>query len=129
MINFATIQAKANKVMNQLLSSGMQTTIIYKMYVSNTYDDATGMNTATYEEYEINAIKVDATLQAQMASSLLAGVGFGSGEILYLIKSSDMPRTNVYNPNVLKDFISDNGEEKQVKVAMLLMKTFVKLQV
>lgn len=129
MINFANIQKKANTIMDQLLASGMQTTIIYKMFVSNTYDDSTGMNTATYEEYEIDAIKVDATLQAQMASSLLAGVGFGSGEILYLIKSSDMPRANVYNPDVLKDFISDNGEEKQVKVAMLLMKTFVKLQV
>jgi hypothetical protein len=129
MINFANIQNKANTIMDQLLASGMQTTIIYKMYVSNTYDDATGMNTATYKEYEIEAIKVDATLQAQMASSLLAGVGFGSGEILYLIKFSDMPRTNVYSPDVLKDFISDNREEKQVKVAMLLMKTFVKLQV
>lgn len=129
MINFASIQNKANNIMDQLLSSGMQTTIIYKMFVSNIYDDSTGMNTATYEEYEIDAIKVDATLQAQMASSLLAGVGFGSGEILYLIKSPDMPRANVYNPDVLKDFISDNGEEKQVKVAMLLMKTFVKLQV
>jgi hypothetical protein len=129
MINFSRIQDKANNVMTQLLSSGMQTTITYKMFVSDSYNDSTGMNETTYSEYEIDAIKVDATLQAQMASSLLAGVGFGSGEIHYLIKYSDMPRTNVYSPNVLKDFISDAGEEKQIKTAMLLMKTFVKLQV
>lgn len=129
MINFARIQTKANKVMDQLLNSGLETTITYKMFVSNTYDDATGMNTSVYNEYEVDAIKMDATLQAQMASSMLAGVGFGSGEIHYLIKQSDMPRTNVYSPDVLKDYIAENGEEKQVKVAMLLMKTFVRLQV
>lgn len=129
MINFAKIQNKANKVMDLILNSGIKTTLTYKMFVSNSYDDSTGMNTATYNEYSIEAIKIDATLQAQMASSLLAGVGFGSGEIHYLIKYLDMPRTNVYSPDVLKDFISDDGEEKQVKVAMLLMKTFVKLQV
>lgn len=129
MINFTSIQNKANSVMDQLLGSGMQTTITYKMFVSNTYDDSTGMNTATYNEYEIDAIKVDATLEAQRASSLMAGVGFGSGEIHYLIKATDFPRSNAYSPDVLKDYISDDGEEKQVKVAMLLMKTFVKLQV
>lgn len=129
MINFDKIQQKANSVMNKLLDSGLETTITYKMFVSNTYNDATGMNESTYSEYEIDAIKVDAALQAQMASSMLAGVGFGAGEIHYLIKASDMPRTDIYSPNVLKDFVSDNSEEKQIKMAQLLMKTFVKLQV
>ena len=129
MINFTTIQNKANSVMTQLLDSGMQTTITYKMFVSKTYDDSTGMDSTTYNEYEIDAIKIDATLEAQRASSLMAGVGFGSGQIHYLIKASDFPRTNTYSPDVLRDFISDDGEEKQVKVAMLLMKTFIKLQV
>lgn len=129
MINFTTIQNKANSVMTQLLDSGMQTTITYKMFVSKTYNDSTGMDSTTYNEYEIDAIKVDATLEAQRASSLMAGVGFGSGQIHYLIKASDFPRTNAYSPDVLHDFISDDGEEKQVKVAMLLMKTFIKLQV
>lgn len=129
MINFTKIQNKANAVMNKLLKSGMETTIIYKMFVSNTYDDSTGMNISTYNEYSLDAIKMDATLQAQLASSMLAGVGFGSGEIHYLIKHTDMPRNNVYSPDVLKDFIVEDGEEKQIKVAMLLMKTFVRLQV
>lgn len=128
-MDFSDIQQKANSVMDQLLDSGLETTITYKMFVSNTYNDSTGMNETTYSEYEIEAIKVDAALQAQMASSMLAGVGFGAGEIHYLIKASDSPRTNIYNPEVLKDFISDEGEEKQVKMAQLLMKTFVKLQV
>lgn len=129
MINFAAIQDKANNIMNQLLDSGLETVIVYKMFVSNTYNDSTGRNESTYSEYEVKAIKVDAALQAQMASSMLAGVGFGAGEIHYLIKASDMPRANIYSPEVLKDFISDNGEEKQIKLAQLLMKTFVKLQV
>jgi len=129
MINFARIQEKANSIMDSILDSGIETTITYKMFVSNTYNDSTGMNESTYSEYAIDAIKVDAALQAQMASSMLAGAGFGSGEIHYLIKSTDMPRTNIYSPEVLKDFISDAGEEKQIKLAQLLMKTFVKLQV
>jgi hypothetical protein len=129
MINFDKIREKANSVMDKLLDSGLETTITYKMFVSNTYDDSTGMNESTYSEYAVDAIKVDAALQAQMASSMLAGVGFGAGEIHYLIKASDMPRTNIYSPEVLKDFISDDGEEKQIKMAQLLMKTFVKLQV
>ena len=116
-------------VMDKLLDSGAETTITYKMFASNTYNDSTGMNETTYSEYEMDAIKVDAALQAQMASSMLAGVGFGAGEIHYLIKASDMPRTDIYSPNVLKDFIDDAGEEKQIKLAQLLMKTFVKLQV
>ena len=126
MINFAQIQTQANALMDSFLASGMETSITYKKFVSNTYDDSTGMNETTYANYSIDAIKVDATLQAQMASSMLAGVGFGAGEVIYLIKYSDMPRTNVYSPEVLKDFVSDNGEEKQIKTAMLLMKTLVK---
>ncbi|MBC8551001.1 MAG: hypothetical protein H8D23_15260 [Candidatus Brocadiales bacterium] len=129
MINFTKIQEKATSVMDKLLDSGAETTITYKMFASNTYNDSTGTNETTYSEYEIDAIKVDAALQAQMASSMLAGVGYGAGEIHYLIKASDMPRTDIYSPNVLKDFIDDAGEEKQVKLAQLLMKTFVKLQV
>jgi hypothetical protein len=129
MINFARIQEKADSIMDSILDSGIETTITYKMFVSNTYNDSTGMNESTYSEYAIDAIKVDAALQAQMASSMLAGVGFGSGEIHYLIKATDMPRTNIYSPEVLKDFISDADEEKQIKLAQLLMKTFVKLQV
>lgn len=129
MINFAKIQSSLTNVMDQFLNSGADTTITYKMFVSKTYDDSTGVNASTYEEYEVDAIKVDATLQAQLASSMLAGVGFGSGEIHYLIKVDDMPRTNLYSPDVLKDFVSDNGEEKQVKAAMLLMKTFVRIQI
>lgn len=128
-MDFTKIQNKATSVMDKLLESGIETTITYKMFVSNTYNDSTGMNESTYSEYEIDAIKMDAALQAQMASSMLAGVGFGAGEIHYLIKASDMPRTNIYSPDVLKDFISDDGEEKQIKLAQLLMKTFVKLQI
>jgi hypothetical protein len=128
-MNFDKIQNKAISVMNNLLNSSIETTIIYKMFISNTYNDSTGMNESTYSEYEIDAIKMDAALQAQIASSMLAGVGFGAGEIHYLIKASDMPRTNIYSPDVLKDFISDDGEEKQIKMAQLLMKTFVKLQI
>lgn len=129
MINFANIQTRANSVMDKILDSGLETTITYKMLSSETYNDATGMNEKVYSEYEIDAIKVDAALEAQMASSMLAGVGYGAGEIHYLIKASDMPRTDIYSPEVLKDFVTDAGEEKEIKMAQLLMKTFVKLQV
>lgn len=129
MINFAKIQEKANSFMDSLLDSGIETTITYKMFVSDSFDDSTGTTETTYSEYEIDAVKVDATLEAQKTSSMLAGVGFGSGEIHYIIKFSDMPRTNVYSPDVLKDFITDDSEEKQIKSAMLLMKTFVRLQI
>ncbi len=129
MINFAKIQEKAASIMDQILDSGIETTITYKMFVAKTFDDSTGMQETTYSEYEVKAIKMDASLQAQMASSMLAGVGFGSGEIHYLIKASDMPRTNIYSPDVLKDFINDAGEEKQIKLAQLLMKTFVRLKI
>jgi hypothetical protein len=87
------------------------------------------MNESTYSEYELDAIKIDASLQAQMASSIMAGVSFGAGQIIYLIKYSDMPRSNCYSPDILKDFISDNGEEKQVKMAVPLLNTFIKVQV
>lgn len=129
MINFAKVQEKANSFMDSLLDSGIETTITYKMFVSDSFDDSTGMTETTYSEYEIDAVKVDATLEAQKTSSMLAGVAFGAGEIHYIIKFSDMPRTNVYSPDVLKDFITDDSEEKQIKSAMLLMKTFVRLQI
>jgi hypothetical protein len=115
--------------MDKILGSGMETTITYKMFVSDSYDDSTGMKESVYSEYEIDSIKVDASLQAQLASSIMAGISFGAGEIIYLIKHEDMPRTDVYSPNILKDFVSDNGEEKQVKMAVPLIKTFIKIQV
>jgi len=87
------------------------------------------MNETTYQNYEIKAVKVDASLQANLTSSIMSGISFGSGEVIYLIKHSDFPRTNVYDPNVLKDFVSDNSEEKQVKTAVPLVKTFIKVQV
>lgn len=129
MKNFAKIQNKASAFMDKLLGSGLETTIIYKMFVSTSYDDSTGMNETTYQNYEIKAVKVDASLQANLTSSIMSGISFGSGEVIYLIKHSDFPRTNVYDPNVLKDFVSDNSEEKQVKTAVPLVKTFIKVQV
>jgi hypothetical protein len=127
--DFSKIQNKANAFMDKILGSGMETTITYKMFVSDSYDDSTGMKESVYSEYEIDSIKVDASLQAQLASSIMAGISFGAGEIIYLIKHEDMPRTDVYSPNILKDFVSDNGEEKQVKMAVPLLKTFIKIQV
>ena len=115
--------------MDRLLGSGMETTITYKLFVSNSYNDSTGVNENTYNEYELESIKIDASLQAQLASSIMAGISFGAGTIIYLIKHSDMPRTDVYSPNILKDFISDNGEEKQVKMAVPMLNTFIKVQV
>lgn len=129
MRDFSKIQNKANAFMDKILGSGMETTITYKMFVSDSYDDSTGMKESVYSEYEIDSIKVDASLQAQLASSIMAGISFGAGEIIYLIKHEDMPRTDVYSPNILKDFVSDNGEEKQVKMAVPLIKTFIKIQV
>jgi len=129
MINFNKIRTKANSFMDKILNSGMETTITYKMFVSESYNDSTGQKESTYNEYELNSVKIDASLQAQMASSIMAGISFGAGEIIYLIKYSDMPRTNVYSPNILKDFISDNSVEKQVKTAIPLLDTFIKVQV
>ena len=129
MRDFSKIQNKANAFMDKLLGSGVETTITYKMFVSDTYDDSTGMKESVYSEYEIDSIKIDASLQAQLTSSIMAGISFGAGEVIYLIKHEDMPRTDVYNPNVLKDFISDNSEEKQVKMAVPLLKIFIKIQV
>jgi len=129
MIDFNKIRTKANSFMDKILNSGMETTITYKMFVSESYNDATGQKESTYKEYELDSVKIDASLQAQMASSIMAGISFGAGEIIYLIKYSDMPRTNVYSPNILKDFISDNSVEKQVKTAIPLLDTFIKVQV
>lgn len=129
MRDFSIIQNKALNFMDKVLGSGAETTITYKMFVSEVYNDTTGMKESTYNEYEIDTIKIDATLQAQIASSVLAGISFGAGQIIYLIKQEDMPRTNLHSPDVLKDFVEDNGEEKQVKVAVPLLKTFVKVQV
>ena len=127
MKNFAKIQKKATAFMDTSLKSGIQTTITYKKFVSAIYNDSTGTSEITYAEYEIDTIKVDASLQAQFASSVLAGVSFGAGQIVYLLKHSDMPRTDVYSPDVLKDYVVDNSEEKQVKMAIPMLNTFIKV--
>ena len=128
MRSFAVIQKKANSFFDRLIRSGLETTITYKKFRSSTYDDATGMQVTTYDEYEVKAIRIDTSLEAQKGSSLTSGA-FGTGEVQYLIKAEDSPRTNVYDPEVLKDFISDEGLEKQVKTAILLVKTFVRFAV
>jgi len=125
--SFSVIQKKANSFFGRLIRSGLETTITYKKFRSSTYDDATGMQTVTYDEYEVKAIRVDTTLDAQKSSSLISGAF--NGGLQYLIKAEDCPRENIYDPDILKDYIVDNGIEKIIKTSVLLVNTFVRIAV
>lgn len=129
MINFSKLQSKAGSFLDKILKSGAESTVVYKLFQSSDYDDATGMNVDTYSEYEIEAIRVDASLQAQWASTILAGVSFNAGEIIYIVKHSDMPRTDVYSTDILKDYITDNDMDRQIKNAIPIFDILVKIQV
>ena len=127
MKNFAKIQKKANAFFGQLINSGLETTITYKKFRSSTYNDSTGMQETTYDNYAVKAIRTDTTLDATKGSSLTSGAF--NGGIEYLIKVEDCPRTNIYDPEILKDYIVDNGLEKIVKTSVLLVNTFVRIAV
>lgn len=127
--NFSRIQTKAKSFLSRVMKSGAETTITYKLFKSSTFDDETGMNVDVYSEYEIPAVRVDASLQAQLASTILAGVAFSSGEIIYLIQDSEMPRSDPYSPNILKDYILDGDIERQIKNAVPIFDILVKVQV
>lgn len=129
MRNFARIQNKAGSFLSRVMNSGAETHITYKLFVSSDFDDETGMNVDTYSEYEVPAIRVDASLQAQLASTILAGVSFNSGEIIYMIQSKELPREDVYSPNILKDYIQDGTVERQIKNAVPIFDILVKVQV
>lgn len=129
MINFSKLQSKAGSFLDKILKSGAESTVVYKLFQSSDYDDDTGMNVDTYSEYEIEAIRVDASLQAQWASTILAGVSFNAGEIIYIVKHSDMPRTDVYSTDILKDYITDNDMDRQIKNAIPIFDILVKIQV
>jgi hypothetical protein len=129
MMNFASIKKKTSDFLDGILNSGIETVIKYKMFVSSVYNESTGEEETTYKEYEIKSVRVDATLMARKRSTIMAGVSFGSGEIIYMIKHEDMPRANVYSPEILKDFVVDGSLERQVKTAVPLLDTVIKIQV
>lgn len=129
MKNFARIQTKAGNFLSRIMQSGMEIQITYKLYQNSSFDDETGMNVDVYSEYEVPAIRVDASLQAQLASTILAGVAFNAGEIIYLIQHKEMPRSDVYSPNILKDYIQDGTVERQIKNAVPIFDILVKVQV
>ena len=129
MKNFARIQNKAESFLTKLMKSGIQTEIIYKLFVSSEFNDETGINEDVYSEFSIPAVRVDASLQAQWASTILAGVSFNAGEILYLVQHKEMPRSDVYSPDILKDYIQDASLERQVKNAVPIFDILIKLSV
>lgn len=129
MKNFARIQNKAGSFLTRLMKSGIQTEIVYKLFVSSAFNDETGMNEDVYSEFSVPAVRVDASLQAQWASTILAGVSFNSGEILYLVQHKEMPRSDVYSPDILKDYIQDASLERQVKNAVPIFDILIKLSV
>ena len=126
--NFSIIDREAKRLLTDILESSAGSDIEYKKYEGETFDPSTGKNVPTYSVYSVRVIRTNTALESQGASTVIAAIGFEVGEQFFIAKYSDLPR-DPYNKNIMKDIIVDNGSEKQIKRAIPVFKTLVKLRV
>lgn len=128
-INFSNIEKKVKNFLDSAFNSSMSTTVTYKKFESAAYDESTGKTTSNYSEYELDVVRSDTALEAQKASTVLSAVGFSGGEMLMIIKYSDLPR-DPYSKDIIKDFVIDsNNVEYTIKKAVPLFTSFVIIQI
>lgn len=124
------VKKPVQKQLNAIFDSGLERTIVYKKLAGETYDPSQGTSVETYENYEIEAIRTSAALEAQGNTSVLSAIGFETGELVYLIRYSDIEQIqDVYSKEILKDFVVDNGTEFQIKNVLPILDLAVKIQV
>ncbi len=127
---FKVIENKAKSVLNLLFNDAdLVTPVTYKKFVSSTYDESTGKTTFTYSEYSIDAIRSNTALEAQGSSTVLSAIGFEAGEMFFYLRAEDMPRTNLYDPEILKDFIITSDNDYAIKKCVPIFNIFCKIRV
>ena len=126
-VRFAIKQAL--KLLKRLMKSDIAKEVTYKKFESSTFNDSTGQQETIYSEYLIQTIQTDTSIEAQAASTVLSGVGFSAGQVIYIISKDEMPRTDTSHPNILKDWLVDNGVERQIKRAVPIQGVLVLVQV
>lgn len=129
MFNFSQIEKNAKSLLKSLFNSSLSTEVVYKKFESASYDEATGKNTSTYSEYSVDAIRSNTALEAQGASTVLSAIGFEAGEMFFFIMAKDIPRTNLYDQEILKDYIVVDNQDYQVKKCVPVFEIFAKIQV
>lgn len=129
LFNFSQIEKNAKSLLKRLFNSSLSIEVVYKKFESSSYDEATGKNTSTYSEYSIDAIRSNTALEAQGASTVLSAIGFEAGEMFFFIMAKDIPRTNLYDQEILKDYIVVDNQDYQVKKCVPVFEIFAKIQV
>lgn len=129
LFNFAQIEKNAKSLLNNLFNSSLSIEVVYKKFESSSNDEATGKNISTYSEYSIDAIRSNTALEAQGASTVLSAIGFDAGEMFFFVMAKDIPRDNLYDQTILKDYIVVDDRDYQIKKCVPIFSIFAKLQV
>ena len=129
MFSYSQIEERILKVLDVLFNdSNLTDTVIYRKFAGASFDPAQGKNVETYEDYEVVVIKGRVMLEAKKSTSVLNAIGFDVGEKIYYIKKDELPR-DIYDKEILKDYIIDHNEEYIIKKALPVRNMFVVLQV
>lgn len=123
------INKMATALIKSLFATELKETATYKKFDSNTYDPSTGKNTSTYSNYSVKVIRSNTALEAQGASTVLSAIGFDAGEMFFFVQATDIPRTSLYDPDILKDYIIIDNRDYLIKKCVPIHNIFVKLQV
>ncbi len=127
---FKRIKKLTKSLLNKLFNDRLLTTdVIYKKFESSNYDDSTGKNVVTYSEYLITTIRSNTALEAQGSSTVLSAIGFTAGEMFFFIRAEDIPRDNLYDSTILKDYIVADNKEYIIKKCIPIFDIFCKVQV
>ena len=127
---FKHIKNQAISLLNRLFNdSDLTTEVTYKKFDSASYDETTGKNVSTYSEYSVDAIRSNTALEAQGTSSVLNAIGFEAGEMFFYLRKSDIPRNNLYDSEILKDYIVADGKDYQVRKCVPIFDIFARIQV
>lgn len=93
---FSQIRSSVNSILPSLFGDDdLTTTVTWKVFVSDEFDESQGINVDTYRDYAgIKAIKVEKEMHGSgnyLAANVASQMGITLGDNVYLFQADDIP--------------------------------------
>lgn len=124
---FAQIQSAVDSILPQLYEDDdLTTTITWKRFLGNTFDEAQGVNVETYTDFTgIKAIKVEKEIGTRNWQGNTRGQwDIASGDVVYLFRDQHVPEDVS-----VRDLIVDGALTYSVKKIFPVFNLIVKVEV
>lgn len=125
--NYGLIKKQALGQLQSILDSDLAEVVTYKLAVDQGENPPPGTN-PSYDNYSITVVKSNTALESQGSSTIVAAIGFETGEQFFVTRYDELPR-DPYSKKIMNDYIVVNGSQRQVKKAIPVFDVLVKIRV